>query len=393
MKSTIFFFLFLFLFYVNPQAQTYYHMWRGNGDAGRPEWIANLATRGGAEHTGIDFTTASKSRGFVNGTGKWGFISPKSLMEPESLSNIINGIDNVTVGIQGWLGAEGVSVRTLWDRVTNTLDLLTTGTRSTITSNGDSEGLHIRSAVGKKIYLYDRIYFNNKYWTGFGAGRHDDPTINNIHSKMFRIGSTGGLGFWGGEGVEENDTPQLRVNNAEVRINVPLMVKANDMVGMGMGVSTDIDTGWLGTTTNHGLYLGTNNKYSCLIGTDQNLYVGLGKNDITNIREDLKTKFNVFVSKGILSADYAIAPQNTWADFVFSETYSLPEIAEVEFFVKENGHLPGVPSATEVSCNGYSQHDMNKVLLQKIEELTLYTIQQQKEIELLRKEIELLGDK
>ena len=53
----------------------------------------------------------------------------------------------------------------------------------------------------------------------------------------------------------------------------------------------------------------------------------------------------------------------------------------MESFIAENEHLPDVPSAAQVAEEGYSQHDMNKVLLQKIEELTLYIIKQQKEIE------------
>lgn len=93
------------------------------------------------------------------------------------------------------------------------------------------------------------------------------------------------------------------------------------------------------------------------------------------------------MAKGLLSEDYAIAPKLSWADFVFNENYQLPTIFEVDAYVKENKHLPDVPSAKQVAEEGYSQHDMNKVLLQKIEELTLYTIQQQKEIQELKAEL------
>ena len=59
-------------------------------------------------------------------------------------------------------------------------------------------------------------------------------------------------------------------------------------------------------------------------------------------------------------------------------------LSELESFIVENQHLPDVPSAEEISVSGYSQHDMNAVLLQKIEELTLYVISQQKEIDELK---------
>jgi len=100
---------------------------------------------------------------------------------------------------------------------------------------------------------------------------------------------------------------------------------------------------------------------------------------------ELKNKYGMFVYKGILSEDYAIAPKSTWADFVFSRNYNLKPLKEVESFIAENEHLPDVPSAAQVAEEGYSQHDMNKVLLQKIEELTLYIIKQQKEIEELKR--------
>lgn len=121
MKGFYFVVLMCCLSIINGYGQTYYNMWRGDGDSGRPEWISNLSTATNDEVTGIEFTTADICRGFVNGSGKWGFLSTGSQMSPLSLSNIVNGIDNVTVGVLGWVGAEGISVRQLWDGVTNTL--------------------------------------------------------------------------------------------------------------------------------------------------------------------------------------------------------------------------------------------------------------------------------
>jgi len=77
-----------------------------------------------------------------------------------------------------------------------------------------------------------------------------------------------------------------------------------------------------------------------------------------------------------------------WADYVFKEDYDLPTLAEVERHIKEKGHLPNIPSANEVAKNGIQLGEMNKLLLEKIEELTLYTIQQQKEIEKLKTKID-----
>ncbi|UOB17894.1 hypothetical protein [Abyssalbus ytuae] len=75
-----------------------------------------------------------------------------------------------------------------------------------------------------------------------------------------------------------------------------------------------------------------------------------------------------------------------WSDFVFENDYNLPTLKEVEQHIKQKGHLKDIPSAAQVEENGILLGEMDAKLLQKIEELTLYTIQQQKEIEKLKKE-------
>ncbi len=75
-----------------------------------------------------------------------------------------------------------------------------------------------------------------------------------------------------------------------------------------------------------------------------------------------------------------IKVETGWSDFVFQSNYLLPNLTEVENHIKEKGHLKDIPSAKEVAENGIFLGEMDSKLLQKIEELTLYTIQQQKEI-------------
>src|SRR5690349_7081500 len=68
--------------------------------------------------------------------------------------------------------------------------------------------------------------------------------------------------------------------------------------------------------------------------------------------------------------------------------YQLTSLTEVEDFIKQNNHLPGIPSAAEVEKRGLDVGDNQAALLKKIEELTLYTIQQDKELKTLKQEIE-----
>lgn len=74
-----------------------------------------------------------------------------------------------------------------------------------------------------------------------------------------------------------------------------------------------------------------------------------------------------------------------WADYVFDEDYKLLSLTEVENYIKENKHLPNVPSADEVETNGNNLGEMDAILLRKIEELTLYIIELEKKVNQLSK--------
>ncbi len=81
-----------------------------------------------------------------------------------------------------------------------------------------------------------------------------------------------------------------------------------------------------------------------------------------------------------------------WSDFVFKDNYNLISLEELEKFIERNGHLPDIPNETEVMENGIDLGQMNAKLLQKIEELTLYIIDQNKELKAQKGEIDILKD-
>ncbi|UOB17895.1 hypothetical protein [Abyssalbus ytuae] len=78
-----------------------------------------------------------------------------------------------------------------------------------------------------------------------------------------------------------------------------------------------------------------------------------------------------------------IKVETGWSDFVFEKDYHLPTLEEVEQHIKQKGHLKDIPSAAQVEENGIFLGEMDAKLLQKIEELTLYTIEQEKRIKKL----------
>ncbi len=87
-----------------------------------------------------------------------------------------------------------------------------------------------------------------------------------------------------------------------------------------------------------------------------------------------------FSVKGTITAQRVKVTQAGWADYVFHKDYQLPSLDEVENYVRSNQHLEGIPSAAEVEKDGIDVGEMNKKLLAKVEELTLYLIEQNKKI-------------
>ncbi len=105
-----------------------------------------------------------------------------------------------------------------------------------------------------------------------------------------------------------------------------------------------------------------------------------------NIGIGTSTPQNLLDVNGTIRAK-EVKVESGWADFVFKPDYQLKPLSEVEQFITTNGHLPEVPTAKEVEQNGVNLGEMNAKLLQKVEELTLYLIEQKKEIELLKQKL------
>ncbi|MGE6218435.1 hypothetical protein ACQKCH_01315 [Nubsella zeaxanthinifaciens] len=102
--------------------------------------------------------------------------------------------------------------------------------------------------------------------------------------------------------------------------------------------------------------------------------VGIG---VSNPQEKLSVN-------GKIRAKEIKVEATNWPDYVFEEQYQLTTLEKLEMFIKKNKHLPDVPTAKQVDENGIELGEMNKILLKKIEELTLILIEQGKQIESLK---------
>jgi hypothetical protein len=112
--------------------------------------------------------------------------------------------------------------------------------------------------------------------------------------------------------------------------------------------------------------------------------IGIGTSNFTDGSETYRLSV-----KGKIRAE-EVKVYNSWADYVFSPAYKLTDLKEVETYINKNGHLKNVPSAKEITENGLALGEMTKIQQEKIEELTLYLIQQNKEIEELKAQVKLL---
>lgn len=103
-----------------------------------------------------------------------------------------------------------------------------------------------------------------------------------------------------------------------------------------------------------------------------------GGNLLVNKPSQLNSNYKIDVDGTVRASEVVV--NTNGADFVFDENYSLASLDEVDKFIKKNNHLPGIPSAEQMQKEGISVGEMQSKLLQKIEELTLYIIEQHRKI-------------
>lgn len=196
--------------------------------------------------------------------------------------------------------------------------------------------------------------------------------------------------------------------NSNVAIGSSALFQNKGSANVGIGRSAGVNKDGTGN-----IYIGyTAGSAAALTSESNKLYIASTASVTPTIYGDLAANFisigvvpvakrdaiaasgsyGLLVEKGILTEKLKVATlaSTDWADYVFDANYKMLPLEEVEKFVKANKHLPNVPSAEEMSKNGLDVVTSDSKLLEKIEELTLYMIEMNKEIKALKKENEQL---
>lgn len=101
----------------------------------------------------------------------------------------------------------------------------------------------------------------------------------------------------------------------------------------------------------------------------------------------IATGYSLSVDGKIMSEESTVLPSGSWPDYVFDDSYKLMPLEELESSIRLNKHLPNIPPAAVIEKKGIDLGDMNRRLVEKVEELTLYLIELKKEIKSMNEKI------
>lgn len=161
------------------------------------------------------------------------------------------------------------------------------------------------------------------------------------------------------------------------------VTNSRDLIQLGVHNTTTSNTSDTRFLVRH------NGSVSCkTVGANTAFEVRNGSGHAVIIFSNSGNKILQLEDGGLMRAREIKVDSQIWPDYVFEKNYKLPSLNEVAKFIDKNHHLPGVPSAKEIESDGLNLGDMQKIQMQKIEELTLYMIQMEQRIQVLEKENE-----
>lgn len=274
-----------------------------------------------------------------------------------------------------------------------TVDYINNDNQSSMSTNDKGDEFEFTSKASTNYGKAVRLGFTN---TVTGNSENDGTLLMSAQNDFY---------LWN----RENGNVYLKANGAQMTLN-----SASSAVWLGGTPSTDAKYGYLNIiTSKNGLYIETTNttKKSLTINSKNNITTAIeifGTNQTTpnvkvtgagvveakrfftsipdydvsimvNDNVSNKTNFKVFGSGEVFARKY-VATINNFPDYVFAKEYNLRPIHELKEYISTNGKLPNLPSADEVTEKGLDIGEINRLLVEKVEELTLYIIKLEERI-------------
>ena len=159
---------------------------------------------------------------------------------------------------------------------------------------------------------------------------------------------------------------------------------ANNVGQLNLGIGGIVPHPYIWSQTGN-LFIGNDGDPTIFVSGMANGNVGIGTMDTKG--------YKFAVNGNAIFTKVVVKQYSSWPDYVFHANYRLRPLSEVEQYIKQYHHLPEVPSAEEVEKNGLDVGDNQAMLLKKIEELTLYVIEQNKKIQALEAEVKSMKGK
>lgn len=241
----------------------------------------------------------------------------------------------------------------------------------------------------------------------FKLSRYGTPNYSYNESAEFRIGH-GGPGTSGSQldlfingGSNINDTPDQQamtwLYNGNVGIGTTTPNGKLDIASLTASGKSDVlqRYTWLGDLSNWGLRLEqqfnaplSSIQYNWIMrqGTSTDIPVmsfaggNVGINTTDNANWNLvNSTYKLAVNGSAIATSMTVKLYANWPDYVFKKDYKLASLEEVKAYIDQNQHLPEIPSEQQIAKEGLNLGEMNKLLMKKVEELTLYLIQQKEE--------------
>ncbi|MDR0969405.1 MAG: hypothetical protein LBM67_02555 [Lentimicrobiaceae bacterium] len=246
-------------------------------------------------------------------------------------------------------------------------------------------------ATGTSTNAYSHIYLTNDHAIRAAASQHFYFTTPTNKHFIFENGNVG-IGV-------ANPTSKLHISG-DVNATGSLTVGSNVVfTNLKSTESKMLVVNTNGTLSSETIPIGSGFDYTATQNINMNGYLIVngtaGTNGIfvtTNgsvgIGTTVPGNYKLSVKGGIIAESIKIVQSVPASDFVFLPDYKLMPLSELETYVKTHHHLPEVPSAETFIEEGYDIGRMDDLLLRKVEELTLYIIQQQKEIEALKQQLQ-----